>query len=208
MSNIYFIGYGPEMLKCNNKEEYQLLYNNIKIIIEDLIHKGFTEFISDGRAGFSQMCFWAVESLKKSYPNIENYLYTTDKDKTYTLPETGLFSYNNYQKMQDKADTIIYNEENHTPNMNLEWTYDILKYVDGICVLCNNSKWNNVNECEETEKSLCNEIKLAASMRKYIYQITENDIGLELHNVRYRVNGQSVENNSRKINRIKNELEL
>lgn len=49
------------------------LKDELLVVLEDLIvNHNVTTFISGGALGFDQICFWAVEILKKKYPSIKN----------------------------------------------------------------------------------------------------------------------------------------
>lgn len=72
-----FTGHRPNKLfgyDLSNKN-YQIMAKKIKYYAKALIESnGVTRFITGGALGFDTVAFFAIESLKKDYPNIENIL--------------------------------------------------------------------------------------------------------------------------------------
>lgn len=77
-------------------------------IIEKLVLDGYTDFISGGAQGFDQLAFWAVNIVKKKYPDIRNIVYVPFKGQERIWLATGLFSQAEYNLMLELADEVVY----------------------------------------------------------------------------------------------------
>ena len=111
---ICFTGKRPKDLygyKNDSINEYKklrtLLTNYLANIIENNDEEIF-KFITGGAQGVDQLAFWAVEHLKKLYPNenIVNYVYLPDNNYGENWSEKGLFSKEQFKQIKDKADCI------------------------------------------------------------------------------------------------------
>ena len=57
-----------------HKECYGVQAEDVRREVEKLIASGVTDFLNGGMGGFDWMCARVVFDLKKSYPQIRNYL--------------------------------------------------------------------------------------------------------------------------------------
>lgn len=103
-----FTGPRPKKLYGYNREEYNELLDFLKNTVLQYIKAGYTTFITGGAQGFDQLAFWAVNSLKKEYPEIKNVLYLPCKNQDIRWAEEGPFSRKDYQLMLKYADDIKY----------------------------------------------------------------------------------------------------
>lgn len=104
-----FTGRRPkDLCGYDKKEDYQSLLNKTIEICEQFYQKGYRRFISGGAQGFDQIAFWAVHSLKRRYPDIQNILYIPFYGQEYRWSGYGLFSRNDYAKILTYADKVKY----------------------------------------------------------------------------------------------------
>ena len=65
-----FTGRRPKDLFGYDKDKYYPIVDKLELILEDFYLQGFKKYISGGAQGFDQLSFWAVNRLKKKYPDI------------------------------------------------------------------------------------------------------------------------------------------
>ncbi len=107
-NTVCFTGHRPSQLPFvfnKNNLEYQKLESKLTSIILDLIHKGYTNFISGMALGVDMMCAEIVLSIKKDNPNIKLYCYLPCKnqDKLWST-----FDKKQYQNILSHSDGITY----------------------------------------------------------------------------------------------------
>ncbi len=86
---------------------YKPFMKEFIIKIEDLYNKGFRNFITGGGQGFEQLSFWAVERLKKTYPDIKSIVYIPYEGQDNIWNENNAFGKKEYRSMLNKADEVI-----------------------------------------------------------------------------------------------------
>ena len=109
IQTVTFTGPRPKKLfGYNDKESYQKIVDVLKIQVKDAYDNGARRFISGGAQGLDQMAFWAVYSVKKEHPDIQNILYIPHKKQADAWSETGLFSKKQHELMLSLADEVKY----------------------------------------------------------------------------------------------------
>lgn len=109
MSTVCFTGRRPKDLCGYNKKSYENFVNDLeKYLEENFCKKGYKTFISGGAQGFDQLAFWAVNRLKKKYPDIKNIVYVPFEGQETKWAIDGLFSQKEYKLMLSLADNYEY----------------------------------------------------------------------------------------------------
>ena len=107
LNTVTFTGRRPkDLFGYYNKEPYQRIVGNLKLMIESAYKEGARNFITGGAQGFDQMAFWAVHSVKQKYPDIKNILYIPHEKQANTWSNNGLFSRDQYALIKSVADEI------------------------------------------------------------------------------------------------------
>lgn len=109
---IFFTGRRPNNLYGYDnatRPKYQEIVDSTYSLIESLFKEGYTTFISGGAQGFDQLAFWAVNRLKKNYPeaDIKNIVYVPCDNQSSKWAESGLFSQKEYDAMINHADEVV-----------------------------------------------------------------------------------------------------
>lgn len=104
---VTFTGRRPkDLFGYYDKASYQRIVDKLKILLTELYNKEARTFISGGAQGFDQLTFWAVNGLKKIYPDIRNVLYIPHEKQSDVWKNDGLFSRDYYKLMLSLADEI------------------------------------------------------------------------------------------------------
>jgi uncharacterized phage-like protein YoqJ len=108
MSTVCFTGRRPKDLCGYDVNKYQTFLSQLVTSLDTLYVNGARKFISGGAQGFDQLAFWAVNALKTKHPNIENVVYVPFKGQERRWARQGLFSIQDYNRMIQKADEVVY----------------------------------------------------------------------------------------------------
>ena len=84
---------------------YQKLNAAIAHVVIDLVKKGATRFVSGGAQGTDQVAFWAVNSVKKRYPHIQNNVAIIENQSS-VWHKDDLFGQDAFDQMLKAADSI------------------------------------------------------------------------------------------------------
>ena len=104
-----FTGHRPSKLYGYSLEDkrYQILAKLLRKVVEqELISNGYSEFITGGALGLDTVAFFVINDLKRTYPNLKNILAIPYEDqfKKWTNP----IDLDRYRRMKSLADEIIY----------------------------------------------------------------------------------------------------
>lgn len=148
MRTICFTGRRAKFLAGYNADKYKIFHNQLVEILEDwYLHKGAVRFISGGAQGFDQLAFWAVNDLKKKYPDVQNIVYVPFKGQERRWSKYGLFSIDEYNKMIKAADNVLYlnNELNNFAEIAkalMDRNHEMVKASDNVIALYPSDDWN------------------------------------------------------------------
>ena len=106
---VCFTGYRPNRLfGYKNRDDYRPLLDVIIELSCGLVESGYRTFITGGAQGTDQLAFWAVETVKRNYPDLsirsEVYIPFVGQDRRWS--EDGPFGRHEYRQMLDAADRV------------------------------------------------------------------------------------------------------
>lgn len=171
-----FTGRRPKDLFGYDKTKYIPLVDALVIELRKFYHQGYRNFISGGAQGFDQLAFWAVNRLKKEFPDVKNILYIPFPKQECKWLKNGLFSQSEYQLMVLMADEVKY----CTPNLDIviaskfeiniamhKRNHDMVDDSSLIIGLYPTDLWMN----ENTQGGTAECLRYARDKKKIIYQI-------------------------------------
>lgn len=184
MLKVCFTGRRPNVLGGYDKKNYIEFVNKLIDYLKTYVTEDI-EFITGGAQGFDQLAFWAVDELihrNNTEFNIKNIIHVPFKGQERRWLKYGLFGQNEYRAMLNKADDIVYlNDE-------LDDKYEIIKALydrnhsmvntsDMVIALYPDDSW-------KTEKGGTAEcMRYAKSKHKKIiqlkYKIENNKLGID-----------------------------
>ena len=103
---VCFSGPRPHKLYGYNRQLYGPLYNQLVGLVRNLYDMGYRKFISGGAQGFDQLCFWAVDTVRKEHPDIENVVYIPYKGQESKWRIDDIFGQNEYRAMLQAATAV------------------------------------------------------------------------------------------------------
>ncbi len=128
-----FTGYRPKDMFGYQITPYKIMRQYLKdIALYFYREKNTKNFLTGGAQGVDQLAFWAIYDAKKEAPDIKNILYLPCKEQDGTWAETGPFSKEEYKKMLQVADEIVYvsNEPYRFPKQMLDRDETIVRQSD------------------------------------------------------------------------------
>lgn len=148
-----FTGRRPKDLYGYERDEYEDLINFLIKLIESYILSGYDTFISGGAQGFDQLAFWAVQKLKKKYPNIKNIVYAPCKNQDKKWAAEGAFGKKDYQLMLRFADEVKYINDNEFsgPKDMIIRNHAMVDNSDEILCLYPKTDWKTVKKSGTAE---------------------------------------------------------
>lgn len=113
-----FTGRRPKDLFGYDKDKYYPIVDKLELILEDFYLQGFKKYISGGAQGFDQLSFWAVNRLKKKYPDVKNIVYIPflGQERNWN---TTIFNKKEYKLMLSLADKV----KNCSPYLEIDDAY-------------------------------------------------------------------------------------
>lgn len=103
---ISFTGCRPkDLYGYKDRDSYRRLMNTLQSVCTVFASNGCKTFISGGAQGTDQIAFWAVQHLKKTYPDIKNQVSIIENQST-VWPDDTLFGRMDFRRMLGKADSI------------------------------------------------------------------------------------------------------
>lgn len=160
-----FTGRRPKDLYGYEKSAYNDLYEFTKNTIRTYAENGYDTFISGGAQGFDQLCFWAVNSLKKEFSNIKNVVYAPCTEQASKWKADSLFGQKEYNTMLKLADEVVYVHERPYKSAGdmLDRNHAMANHSDAILCLYPNFDWTfskgGTAECMRYAKDMNIEMK-------------------------------------------------
>jgi len=177
-------GHRPKDLYGYDRKAYVGLKNVIIECLREMIEIGVTDFYNGMAQGADQLFFWAVEGLKKEYPNIKNICYRPFVNQEFKWKIKEAFGQDDYRKMTEYADDIIEcNLEPVTTDQeaiisNMNRNTKMIKVSDIVLAITNNSVADIRNKAYKGKGGTADAIKKAIKANKTIWEI--NPVSLEV----------------------------
>lgn len=159
--------------------QMDLMQDLSKLVID---HK-ITRFITGGAQGWDQLCFQAVENLRKFMPGypIQNIVFIPFYGQESRWMSFGLFGQEEYRQMLEKADAVYAVHDAYSPNYKTTciWLNDrnnAMVDVSGICVFP--ELFGTPLETRKGGTRNCYDyaMKKGIAIQKFIYDITDQDM--------------------------------
>lgn len=176
-----FTGSRPSKLCGYTHESYVILVDYVMNLCESYIQKGYTTFITGGAQGFDQLAFWAVNKLKRKYPNIKNVVYVPYKGQERRWRKLGLFGQDEYNLMLKLADDIVYlnnelQDQSAIINALFNRNHAMVDASDLMIALYADNTWSLSDTKGGTAECMRYATKKDCPIHQITYQIQNNEI--------------------------------
>lgn len=133
--SLCFTGQRPKDLMPDSKKAYYMasyakFRKDLALYLDGMYAAGYRTFISGGAQGFDQIAFWAVDDLKAVHPDIRNVVYLPFKGQERKWLPYGDFGPNDYKRMVEKADNVVWTSEVQGIQVDLETGRNISRAMD------------------------------------------------------------------------------
>lgn len=109
MQSCFFTGHRSFSIECDNK-----VIDNLTVMLLVLVESGYTDFYCGGASGWDTYCGFAIDSMKKLYPQLKLHLVLPCSPEKQTLKwkEKEKAEYNLLLKLADSIETVSnYNDK-------------------------------------------------------------------------------------------------
>ncbi len=149
-----FTGRRAKYLFGYDKASYGPLLQQIKDCVLSLYKLGYRNFITGGAQGFDQLAFWAVDSAKKQYPDIQNIVYIPFQGQELRWAPDGVFGQNEYNQMLQCADEIKIISDQANKAALFMRNEAMIDASDGIICLYEDDTWKDSKTAGGTAASM------------------------------------------------------
>lgn len=181
---VCFSGHRASKLCGWDSSKYTELKTQLVELVENLANQDYDTFITGGAQGIDQLVFWAVNEVKKTRPNITNWVISPFPGHESRWAKYGLFSQDEYQKMLKAADKVtmtMYTKPNTSRGIGTALTIrniDMLHNSQALCAFMNQEELNDPYMHSGTKN--CIDAARRANMRVFIHEYDITDLGMTL----------------------------
>lgn len=182
---ICFSGHRASKLCGWDARKYETVRPQLLGVVTELYDMGYKTFITGGAQGFDQLVFWAVEELKKTRPDAQNWLFSPFPGHASRWARTGLFSQADYARMVERADRHVLTVDTKPDTKEgvgralSKRNMDMLDASDALCAFMNPDELADSSAYSGTKSCVRSAKKAGKTLILWPYEITENGILLK-----------------------------